>query len=56
MNTQDARFTPAGQALLKQRVLNIGWTMVAVAQGMGVSRRKAFKQLGRIMTQGAPGT
>ncbi|MFW5330170.1 leucine zipper domain-containing protein [Hydrogenophaga sp. ZJX-1] len=37
--------TPAGRALLVQRVLNEGWNMAAATQAMGVSCRTGFSGL-----------
>ena len=43
---KNARLTPAGRALLAQRVES-GWPMKAAAQAAGVSRRTGYKWLGR---------
>lgn len=40
-----ARLTPAGRALLVQRVLNGGGSMAVATQAMGVSCRTSFKWL-----------
>jgi len=43
---KNARLTPAGRALLADRVAN-GWTVKAAAEAAGVSRRTAHKWLAR---------
>jgi transposase len=50
-----ARLTPAGRALLVQRVLHEGWSMAAATQAMGVSCRTCFKWLARFRAEGAAG-
>ena len=50
-----ARLTPAGRALLVQRVLDEGWSMAAATQAMGVSGRTGFKWLARFRAEGAAG-
>lgn len=50
-----ARLTPAGRALLVNRVLEQGWTMVAAAEAVGVSCRTGYKWLARFKAEGTPG-
>jgi transposase InsO family protein len=50
-----ARLTPIGRALLVNRVLELGWTVAAAAQAVGVSRRTGFKWLARFKAEGATG-
>ena len=50
-----ARLTPAGRALLVNRVLEQGWTMAAAAEAVGVSCRTGFKWLARFKAEGAQG-
>jgi len=50
-----ARLTPAGRALLVDRVLRQGWTMAAAAEAVGVSCRTGFKWLARFRAEGAAG-
>ena len=50
-----ARLTPAGRALLVNRVLEQGWTMAAAAEAVGVSCRTGFKWLARFRAEGAAG-
>lgn len=50
-----ARLTPAGRALLVNRVLNQGWTMAQAAQAMGVSSRTGYKWLARFRAEGPGG-
>lgn len=50
-----ARLTPAGRALLVDRVLNQGWTVAAAAEAVGVSCRSGFKWLARFKAEGLPG-
>jgi len=50
-----ARLTPAGRALLVNRVLQQGWTVAAAAEAVGVSCRSAFKWLARFKAEGLPG-
>jgi len=50
-----ARLTPAGRALLVDRVLRQGWTMAAAAEAVGVSCRTGFKWLARFRAEGAGG-
>ena len=55
MNSQKhARLTPAGRALLIERVLNEGWSMAAASQAMGVSSRTGFKWLARFRAKCLP--
>lgn len=50
-----ARLTPAGRALLVNRVLEKGWTMAAAAEAAGVSCRTGFKWMARFKAEGAAG-
>lgn len=50
-----ARLTPAGRALLVNRVLEQGWTVAAAAEAVGVSCRTGFKWLARFKAEGLPG-
>lgn len=50
-----ARLTPAGRALLVNRVLEQGWTMAAAAEAVGVSCRTGFKWLRRFRLEGMQG-
>jgi transposase InsO family protein len=50
-----ARLTPKGRALLVQRVLEEGWTVVAATQAAGVSRRTGYKWLARFKAEGGSG-
>lgn len=50
-----ARLTPAGRALLVNRVLEQGWTMAAAAEAAGVSCRTGFKWMARFKAEGAAG-
>jgi transposase InsO family protein len=50
-----ARLTPKGRALLVLRVLEEGWTVVEASQAAGVSRRTAYKWLGRFRDEGHEG-
>src|SRR5688572_28984910 len=50
-----ARLTPRGRALVVRRVLEEGWTVAAAAEAAGVSRRTAYKWLGRFKAEGAAG-
>jgi transposase InsO family protein len=50
-----ARLTPAGRALLVDRILQQGWTVRAAAQAVGVSCRTAYKWLARFKTEGPAG-
>lgn len=50
-----ARLTPAGRALLVNRVLEQGWTVAAATEAAGVSCRTGFKWLARFKTEGAAG-
>ena len=56
MNThKNARLTPAGRAVLVQRVLAVPGQLPAIAAGMGVSARTARKWLARFRAEGAAG-
>uniref|UniRef100_UPI0017CB84A3 IS481 family transposase n=1 Tax=Ramlibacter sp. TaxID=1917967 RepID=UPI0017CB84A3 len=50
-----ARLTPAGRALLVDRVLQQGWTMAAAAEAVGISCRSGFKWLARFRAEGPAG-
>ena len=50
-----ARLTPKGRALLVERVLDEGWTVTAASQAAGVSRRTAYKWIGRFKDEGPAG-
>ena len=50
-----ARLTPAGRALLVNRVLEQGWTMGAAAEAVGVSCRTGYKWLARFKVEGVQG-
>ena len=50
-----ARLTPAGRALLVQRVLRQGWRLSAAAEAAGISRRSAWKWLKRFEAEGVAG-
>jgi transposase InsO family protein len=50
-----ARLTPAGRALLVNRVLEQGWTMAAASEAVGISCRSGFKWLARFRAEGAAG-
>ena len=50
-----ARLTPKGRALLVERVLDEAWTVAAASQAAGVSRRTAYKWIGRFKDEGPQG-
>jgi transposase InsO family protein len=50
-----ARLTRSGRALLVDRVLQQGWTVLAAAQAAGVSGRTAYKWLARFKAEGVVG-
>jgi transposase InsO family protein len=50
-----ARLTPAGRALLVNRVMEQGWTMTAAAEAVGVSCRTGYKWLARFKAEGVEG-
>jgi len=50
-----ARLTPIGRALLVQRVLEQGWTVIAASQAAGVSRRTTAKWIARFQAEGLDG-
>jgi transposase InsO family protein len=50
-----ARLTPKGRALLVNRVLQQGWTVVAASVAGGVSVRTAYKWLARFKAEGLAG-
>src|ERR1700749_1150509 len=50
-----ARLTPIGRALLVQRGLEQGWTVIAASQAAGVSRRATAKWIARFQAEGLDG-
>jgi transposase InsO family protein len=52
---KNARLTPAGRALLVERILERRERVGHVAAALGVSRRTAWKWLGRSRAEGPPG-
>lgn len=50
-----ARLTPKGRALVIERVLELGWTVGAAAEAVGISRRTAYKWLARFRAEGPAG-
>ena len=52
---ENARTTPASRALLVHRVREEGWPLRDAAEAAGISRRTAYKWLGRFAAEGRPG-
>jgi len=50
-----AALTPLGRRILVERVLVLGWTQAAVADGAGVSRATVSKWVKRYREEGPPG-
>ena len=52
---ENARTTPASRDLLVRRVLEHGWSTLEAARAAGISRRTAYKWLGRYRSEGRSG-
>ncbi len=50
-----AKLTPLGRKVLVERVLVDGWSAVAAAEAMSVSRATAYKWLSRFAAEGLAG-
>jgi transposase len=50
-----AKLTPFGRTLLIQRVVELGWSVPAAAESLGVSRATAYKWLRRFRDEGLAG-
>lgn len=50
-----AKLTPQGRRLLVERIVELGWSVQAAAEAMGVSRQTAYKWLRRWRDEGAAG-
>lgn len=55
MSHPKAKLTPAGRALLVQRVLEYGWSPAQTAEALGVSRATVYKWLRRYAVEGRAG-
>lgn len=52
---ENARTTPASRALLVSRIRQQGWSVPEAARSAGISRRTAYKWLGRFESEGKAG-
>ena len=55
MGHRNAVLTVAGRRLLVERVEVAGWSVTAAAEAMGISRKTAYRWLGRFRAEGAAG-
>jgi len=55
MAHRKAKLTPLGRQLLVERITELGWSVAAAAESMGVSRQTAYKWLARYRAEGTTG-
>ncbi|HEY8491424.1 MAG TPA: leucine zipper domain-containing protein, partial [Dehalococcoidia bacterium] len=55
MAHRTAKLTPFGRLLLVQRVTDLGWSVAAAAEAVGVSRATAYRWLRRYRAEGPAG-
>lgn len=55
MAHRKAKLTPLGRQLLVERIVELGWSVAAAAESMGVSRQTAYKWLARYREEGPAG-